>query len=185
MNNPTIVSNDSVGAFGAEARSVRRLVVVVGNPRPSSRTHAVAEKAARALASEIPGSISVEIVDLTLLAPRLLRSEPCVATEDALERVATADFLIVASPTYKGTYTGLLKVFLDRLPGAALAGTVAFPLLVMGSARHALAVEVHLRPLLVELGATVPTPGLAILESDLDRLEEVLEKWTHTVGAIV
>jgi FMN reductase len=47
----------------------------------------------------------------------------------------------------------------------------------MGSPRHALAVEVHLRPLLVELGATVPTPGLAVVESDLGRIDEILAEW--------
>jgi FMN reductase len=57
----------------------------------------------------------------------------------------------------------------------------ALPLLVMGSPRHALAVEVHLRPLLVELGATVPTPGLAVVESDLERIEEILAEWAATV----
>jgi FMN reductase len=69
--------------------------------------------------------------------------------EVALELVRDADYLVVASPTYKATYTGLLKAFLDRLPPAALTGTVALPILVMGDAKHALAVEVHLRPLLV------------------------------------
>ena len=39
------------------------------------------------------------------------------------------------------------------------------------------AVEVPLRPLLVELGATVPTPGLAVLEPDLDALDELLRPW--------
>ena len=87
---------------------------------------------------------------------------------------AGADLVVVTSPTFKGSYTGLLKVFLDRLPHRALAGTIALPLLVMGAPRHALAVEVHLRPLLVELGATVPTPGLAVLESQLDDLGGVL-----------
>ena len=102
--------------------------------------------------------------------------------EAALELVARADVLVVASPTYKGTYTGLLKAFLDRLPGGALASTVALPLLVMGDARHALAVEVHFRPLLVELGATVPTPGLALLESELQELEPVLDRWAARVA---
>jgi len=104
------------------------------------------------------------------------------AVEDAVEQVTTADVLVVASPTYKGTYTGLLKVFLDRLPHQGLAGTVAFPLLVMRLPQHALAVEVHLRPLLVELGATVPTPGLAVLEPDLDALDEVLWPWAARVA---
>ena len=47
---------------------------------------------------------------------------------------------------------------------------------------HALAVEVHLRPLLVEIGATLPTRGLYVLESDLPRLEEVVAEWTKEAG---
>ncbi len=94
--------------------------------------------------------------------------------------------LVLASPTYKATYTGLLKVFLDRLGHRALAGKYAIPLLVMGGAQHALAVEIHFRPLLVELGAIVPTPGLAVLESqiaELRDLDAVLKPWAEQVSA--
>jgi FMN reductase len=147
------------------------VVVLVGNPRPASRTHAVAEQAARVVA---PHAVP-EVIDLTGLAPVLLGPAPSAAVDDAVERVASAGILVVASPTYKGTFAGLLKAFLDRVP--SLAGVTALPLLVMGSPRHALAVEVHLRPLLVELGATVPTPGLAVVESDLPRITEVLAEW--------
>ncbi|MGH3379645.1 MAG: NADPH-dependent FMN reductase [Actinoallomurus sp.] len=152
-----------------------RVVVLVGNPRPASRTHTVAVQAARALAPDT----TPEVVDLTGIAPLLLGSHASVAVEDAVEKVASAGLLVVASPTYKGTYTGLLKVFLDKVP--SLKGVTALPLLVMGSPRHALAVEVHLRPLLVELGATVPTPGLAVVETDLERADEVLAAWAATV----
>ena len=107
--------------------------------------------------------------------------EPCAAVEDAADQVLSADLLLVASPTFKGTYSGLLKVFLDRLPYKGLQDTTALPLLVMNSPLHALAVDVHLRPLLVELGASVPAPGLAVLESELDELDRVLHPWTSQV----
>lgn len=150
----------------------RSVVVLVGNPRPRSRTHGVAARAARAVAPDA----AAETVDLTALADRLLHPDRSPAIAEAVERVTAADVLLVASPTYKGTYTGLLKSFLDLVP--SLAGVTALPLMVMGSPRHALAVEVHLRPLLVELGATVATPGLAVVEADLERLDEVLAEWT-------
>jgi FMN reductase len=158
------------------------IVIVVGNPRPGSRTYGVAVQAAETVARRIGDRTAPEVVDLAALAPRLFAPEASGAVEAALELVAGADVLVVASPTYKGTYTGLLKAFLDRLPGGALASTVALPLLVMGDARHALAVEVHFRPLLVELGATVPTPGLALLESELQELEPVLDRWAARVA---
>ncbi|MFD0889577.1 NADPH-dependent FMN reductase, partial [Streptosporangium algeriense] len=123
-----------------------------------------------------------EVVDLSVLAPSLLSPQASPEVEAALDLVRRADVLVVASPTYKGTYTGLLKVFLDRLPGGALASVVALPLLVLGDAGHALAVEVHLRPLLVELGANVPTPGLAVIESRIPALDEVLDPWADRVA---
>jgi len=156
--------------------------VVVGNPKPESRTLGVALAAAEALADGLGLPAGPAVVDLSVLARRLLLPEPCAAVEDAADQVTSADLLLVASPTFKGSYSGLLKVFLDRLPYEALRDTTALPLLVMSSPLHALAVDVHLRPLLVELGASVPAPGLAVLESELHQLDRVLSGWTRQVG---
>ncbi len=158
-------------------------VVVVGNPKPESRTLGVALAAAEALVDSLDLPAGPAVVDLSVLARRLLLPEPSAAVEDAADQVLSADLLLVASPAVKGTYSGLLKVFLDRLPCNGLQDTTALPLLVMNSALHALAVGVHLRPLLIELGATVPAPGLAVLESEVDRLDLVLDKWTGQVAA--
>ncbi|MDA0638514.1 NAD(P)H-dependent oxidoreductase [Nonomuraea sp. MCN248] len=158
------------------------LVVLVGNPREGSRTRGVAVEAAGAVGERIGLLPPYDVVDLAGLAPHLLSPVLSAGVESALERVAGASVLVVASPTYKGTYTGLLKAFLDRLPPRALAGAAALPLLVMGDPAHSLAVEVHLRPLLVELGALVPTPGLAVLESRLPELAEVLAAWADRVA---
>jgi FMN reductase len=83
----------------------------------------------------------------------------------ALERVFAADVLVVASPVYKATYTGLLKAFGDQISQGQLNGKLALPVMMGGADNHALAVEHQLRPLLVELGATCATPGLYVLES--------------------
>ncbi|NUW37931.1 NAD(P)H-dependent oxidoreductase [Nonomuraea sp. SMC257] len=163
------------------------VVTLVGNPRAGSRTRAVALEATRAIARRVgygvpDDAVPGDVVDLSGLGPHLLSPVPSPSVEAALHLVARSRLLVVAGPTYKGTYTGLLKVFLDRLPSGALAGTTALPLLVMGDPAHSLAVEVHLRPLLVELGATVPTPGLALLESQLTDLEERLGAWADRVA---
>ena len=162
-----------------------RFTVVVGNPKAGSRTRTVAIAAADAITRAVRAGEGYELVDLSVLARRLLLPEPSAAVEDAAEHALGADLLLVASPTFMGTYTGLLKVFLDRLPYRGLEGPIALPLLVMNSPAHALAVEVHLRPLLVELGATVPTPGLAVLESDLGGLDGVLRPWARRVAGVL
>ncbi|MFC4563892.1 NAD(P)H-dependent oxidoreductase [Nocardiopsis mangrovi] len=156
--------------------------VLIGNPRPGSRTATAAVAAARRAADAAGRTGPLDVIDLADLAPVLLARERHPDVTAALERVTAAELLLVASPTYKATYTGLLKVFLDLLPGGALSGAVALPLLVMASPAHTLAVEVHLRPLLVELGATVPGPGLALLQDDVDRLDDVLAPWAERIA---
>lgn len=128
---------------------------------------------------------SLTVIDLAELAPHLLAYPTPDVVKEAKATAVGADVLVVASPTYKGTYTGLLKVFLDNIGGGELAGTVGIPLLVMGSPAHSLAVETHLRPLLVELGAQVPTPGLALIEADLPDPSAVLADWAGRVGPSV
>jgi FMN reductase len=160
-------------------------VVIVGNPRPASRTLTVAASAAGAVTRAMGLAGHPLTIDVCVLARHLLLPEPSPAVEEALDQVTSADLLLVASPTYKGTYTGLLKVFLDRLPHRALDRAVALPLMLMGVVEHAPAVDAYLRPLLVELGATVPVPGLAVLESDLDRLDSVLGPWADQVADVL
>ncbi|MFE7843635.1 NADPH-dependent FMN reductase [Microbacterium sp. NPDC057407] len=151
------------------------IVVLVGNPQPASRTRLVAEEVARQVA-ELLGADVEETIDLADVADALFRF-PDERVDQLVARVAAADVLVVASPTYKATYTGLLKAFLDRYGAEGLAGVTAIPVLTIGGPGHALAVEHTLRPLLVELGASTPTRGLAFPSGDVDRRSEIVAAW--------
>jgi FMN reductase len=100
----------------------------------------------------------------------------------AVDAVRGSTLAVVASPTYKASYTGLLKSFLDWFSTTDLAGVTVVPVMVGAGPQHALAVEVHLRPVLVELGATVPTRGLYVLESELEDLDQVVAAWLTEAG---
>ena len=63
------------------------------------------------------------------------------------------------------------KAFLDRYGSNGLAGTVAVPVMTGGWPDHLLAVEVHLPPVLVELGATIPARGLYVTEPEFGNLD--------------
>jgi FMN reductase len=160
-----------------------RFAVIVGDPRPASPTLAVATATAGALTRRIQIAAGYEVIDLSTLSRRLLLPEPSAAIEDAISVTLGADLLLVASPVAAGTYSGLLKVFLDRLPGRGLAGTRALPLLVMSTPEHARAVDAYLRPVLVELGATAPVPGLAVVQAGQARLDDLVEPWAWQVSA--
>ncbi|MEU6561619.1 NADPH-dependent FMN reductase [Nocardia nova] len=154
--------------------------LVVGNPRPASRTMSVAGEVARQLAGAVGGMLG-PAVDLAAHGPAVLDPDAAGVRAD-LDALRRADIVVVASPTYKATYTGLLKAFLDRYGPPALTGVVAVPVMVGGAAAHAMAPEIHLRPLLVELGAVVPTRGLFVVEDELDRLPDVVGDWLATAG---
>lgn len=156
-----------------------RIVAVVGNPRTGSRTRVVADALVGGiarLAEEIGRTFESTAIELADLAPELF-SYPSASVDAALETTRAANVLVVVSPTYKATYTGLLKVFLDRLPSNALDGIVAVPVMIGAAPNHLLAVDVFLRPLLLELGATCSTRGLFVQESELASLDVVVEKW--------
>jgi FMN reductase len=155
-----------------------RIAVVTGNPKPASRTHSVALAVAGALAAALtdpPVSPGV-VIDLAEHASSLFDwSAPELSRLTA--EVAAADVAIFASPTYKAAYTGMLKAFLDRYGSNGLAGAIAVPVMTGGWAGHSLAVEVHLRPVLVELGATIPSRGLYVTEPELAELDAAVTKW--------
>jgi FMN reductase len=162
-----------------------QIAVITGNPKPASRTHGVALAVAKALsAGQTPEPSPPLVVDLAEHAPRLFDWSDAELSRLTAE-VAAADVAIFASPTYKAAYTGLLKAFLDRYGSNGLAGTVAVPVMTGGWPGHLLAVEVHLRPVLVELGATVPARGLYVTEPELADLDAAVAKWAETAVPLI
>jgi FMN reductase len=161
-----------------------KIAVVTGNPKPQSRTHTVAKTVADVLAAELGGEASRLEIDLTEHAASLFDwADPTLARLS--EEVASSDIAIFASPTYKASYTGMLKAFLDRYGSNGLAGVVAVPVMTGGWPGHLLAVEVHLRPVLVELAATVPSRGLYVTEPELADLAAAVGKWSATATPLI
>jgi FMN reductase len=124
------------------------------------------------------------VVDLAEHADRLFDPHDA-AVNELTAAVAASDIVVVASPTYKATYTGLLKAFFDRYGSNGLAGTIAVPVMTGAAPVHALAVELHLRPLLVELGAAVPARGLYVTEAELSELDTVVAAWAGAALPLV
>jgi FMN reductase len=156
--------------------------IVVGNPKPGSRTLAVADTVARATADAagLAGADRVT-VDLAEGGPELF-DWSSTRVRRAVDDVRGCALAVVASPTYKASYTGLLKAFLDWFSTTDLSGVTVVPLMVGAGLQHALAVEVHLRPVLVELGASMPARGLYVTESQFEQLDDVVGAWLTEAG---
>lgn len=160
------------------------VVAIVGNPKARSRTSAVAERVAAKAAAAVAIPAAVEVVELAELGPELF-DWTSINVRARVDQLSAARLVVIASPVYKATYTGLLKSFLDWFGQTGLAGVVAVPVMVGSGFGHALAVEVHLRPLLVEIGATVPTRGLFVAEQELDQLDETIDRWLEQAGPVL
>jgi FMN reductase len=161
------------------------VVVLVGNPRPGSRTRILAEATAAAIVSTAadpagsdpagPRVLELAEIGAVSFGPDLAR--PSTVVDDPHAVVRGARLLVVGTPTYKGTYTGLLKLFLDQYGHRELAGVVAVPVAVAAAEPHRQAVAAGLEALLVELGATVPVPTFAVLEQRLADPERAAAQW--------
>lgn len=148
------------------------LTVVCGNPRAKSRTLEAATLVGTRLRDGLPPDHVYDLADFG--AALLTWGEPTVAA--AVETVCRSDVVVVASPTYKGSYTGLLKLFLDQFNADQMGGAITFPVMLGGAMGHALAPEAFLKPVLSEIGASCPVRGLYLLDSDYTN-ETVLGPW--------
>ncbi|MEV6203219.1 NADPH-dependent FMN reductase [Streptomyces sp. NPDC051771] len=145
-----------------------QLLAITGSPSAHSRTAVVADHVLRRLSHS--GFETAHLAVRELPAAELLsarRGEPDIRR--ALDAVAEADGIVIATPVYKASYTGLLKAFLDLLPQDGLAGKTVLPLVTGGSLAHVLTIDYALRPVLTALGARHVTAGRFVLDSSVER----------------
>lgn len=124
-----------------------KIVVVNGSPSFPSKTSALANEVLERLRPQLEfEAVTVSVSDLVpFLASTYGAPASPIAT--ALAQIARADFVIAASPIYKGTYTGLFKHIFDLLAPSALANKPVLLIATGGSERHTLALEHSFRPL--------------------------------------
>ncbi|MGG6311613.1 NADPH-dependent FMN reductase [Paenibacillus macerans] len=147
-----------------------KVTVINGSPTPGSRLTAVIALTEELLVKE---GLEVSHLNVGELPPEDLihtkfESEAIVKA-NAL--VAGADAVIVASPVYQASYTGVLKTFLDLVPQKGLAGKVVLPLFIGGSLAHLLSIDYALKPVLSVLGARYILGGVYTVDSQVARTE--------------
>ena len=137
-----------------------RIVGFAGSPSRPSKTRALVELVTARAAAYLGASAAT--YDLSDLQPAL----GAAATLDDLDggpraivaAILSADALVVGSPVYKGSYTGLFKHLFDLIDPAALAGKPVLLTATGGGEKHALVIEHQLRPLFGFFeAATLPT----------------------------
>jgi FMN reductase len=138
-----------------------RLVAILGSVTPPGRSLKALEWALRCAAEVQPG-IETQLLNLhdyrISFADGRAPDQFGDDTGAVVEKISSANALLLASPVYRGSISGVLKNLLDHLPVEALASKPCGIIAVGATEHHFLGVDWHLRDVLAWFGAlTMPT----------------------------
>lgn len=146
-----------------------KIVGFAGSSSRPSRTRNLVEVIANTTADRVAAD-EVRLYDLNEIHPSLGSTlDPRSAPPDLVEliqAITDADALIVGSPVYKGTYTGLFKHLFDLIEPKALKDKPVVLSATGGSERHALVLDHGLRPLFAFFSADIVATGVYATEAD-------------------
>ncbi len=151
----------------------RRIVVVSAGLSVPSSTKLLADKLGDAVERAVGArgqEVDVQHVELRPLAhglaDHLLTGFPTGDLATALEQVRHADALVVVTPVFSASYSGLFKTFFDVLEPGTLDGKPVVIAATAGTARHSLVLDHALRPLFAYLRAAVVPTGVFAASED-------------------
>ncbi|RKP54053.1 FMN reductase (NADPH) [Cohnella endophytica] len=146
------------------------IVIIHGSPTPGSRLNGLVEFVEGKWNEKGIKVSHVRVADLP--AEALLhadfKNEEILA---ALALVESASGVVIASPVYKASFTGVLKAFLDLLPQTGLKGKATLPLFIGGTIAHLLSLDYALKPVLSVLGSRNILGGVYAIDAWVQRLE--------------
>jgi len=161
-------------SFRREERVVNRMpniAIISGSPSPSSRLTGIVAS----LQSELQqAGAAVELITLRELPPEDLiytKFDSPFITE-ALGKIEKADAVVVATPIYKASYTGVVKCFLDMIPQKGLVGKATLPVVIGGTVAHLLVIDYALKPVLAAIGAKHQLQGIFAQDTQVARNED-------------
>ncbi|GAB3145563.1 FMN reductase [Microbacterium neimengense] len=153
--------------------STRRIAVISAGLSNPSSTRMLADRLLAATARELAErdiEITADVFELRDFAHditnNLLTGFAPTALETMINTVVSADALIVVTPIFSTSYSGLFKSFIDVLDPDALRGK---PVLIganAGTARHSLAIDYAIRPLFAYLHADAVSTGVFAASAD-------------------
>jgi FMN reductase len=157
------------------------ILTLSGSPSPTSRSTSVLSSVKRWLQQNGKRVESVSVRDIP--ADDLLHARfDSLEVQGVIKKIQEAQAVILATPVYKASFTGVLKALLDLLPRDALVDKPILPIAVGGTLAHLLVIDYALKPVLAALGAEHILKGIYVLDSQVQtadgevRLDEEVEK---------
>ena len=172
------------------------LVVVSAGLSVPSSTRLLADRLAAATTTALggPGEVDVTVVELRDLAHQLtdhlLTGFPSGELAEAIAAVRAADGLVLVTPVFSASYSGLFKTFVDVLEPGLLDGKPVLLAATAGTARHSLVIDHALRPLMAYQRAVVVPTGVFAATDDFgdagldDRVEQAGGELAALMGKV-
>jgi len=146
-----------------------KLLAIVGSVTPPGRL-LNATKWLLDSARTSRGDLQVELINLADKKVAFADGRPAEQLGDdtaaIISSVRAADGVVIASPVYRGSFTGALKNLLDHLPVESLAGKPVGIIAMGATQHHFLGVDWHLRDVLAWFGALVVPTSVYLASSD-------------------
>jgi FMN reductase len=156
-----------------------KIVVVSAGLSVPSSTKLLADKLGDAVERAVGArgqEVDVQHVELRplahALADHLLTGFATGELAQAIEAVRHADGLVVVTPVFSASYSGLFKTFFDVLENGMLDAKPVVIAATAGTARHSLVLDHALRPLFAYLRAVVVPTGVFAASEDFGATDD-------------
>ncbi|MFQ6403861.1 FMN reductase [Methylophilus sp. 'Pure River'] len=164
-----------------------KVTAVSGSYKLPSRTAALVEAITQQLGKQLP--IDLHLIELNEISSSLVASYdpkalPLKVQKD-IQAIETADLLVVATPVYRASYTGLFKHLFDLVDYEALVNVPVLLAATGGSERHALIIDHELRPLFSFFQALTLPIGVYATEADFENYQVKSEAVTARIALAV
>jgi FMN reductase len=146
-----------------------RVTIISGSPSEQTRLNGVLHYV---LNHFHEGEMTPEIINIRDLPAEDLIQARFESEEIIKEnkKVENSNIIVILTPVYKASFSGVLKTYLDLLPQNSLEGKTIIPIAVGGTFGHLLMIDYALKPVLAALGATHILKGVYILDSQIKKL---------------
>jgi FMN reductase len=150
-----------------------KVVTINGSPQEKSKTGVLLSH----ISKSINRRIEAQITDINLSDPQrpitsyLMRNHIPQDLEQTLQEIESANLMVIGTPVYRGSYSGILKHLFDLVDRDAMRSKIALLAATGGSSLHGLVIDHQLRPLMAFFGVhSVPTSLYAVPE-DFEELK--------------
>ncbi len=147
------------------------LLIISASASKTSRSELVGGYLTRLLTGDYR---SIDHLRVRELPPAALAcadiQDPAIAA--AVSKLVRASAVVFITPTYKGSYSGLFKMFIDLLPQYALRGKVVLPLATGGTIAHMQMMDHAMRPVLQTMWPRHIAQGCFILDQHIVKEED-------------